>query len=193
MAAPGAGNQVTRRVMDDLIDFNDETSIQGYMKFFKAQQIAETRRFGEVFDTLMGLRDARRVENTKLMGLNDLDTQAEEEIEMKEAQDVFMVYGYVKYESCMDILLVNPNESCMLDCLFSVQRLVMMPVMRILTNWMFMLPLGFWRSWVSSSVGGILRKPTSLKAIDIECVVESLPKYNVSGTVLDFHVCVLYH
>ncbi|GKA36177.1 putative reverse transcriptase domain-containing protein [Tanacetum coccineum] len=47
--------------------------------------------------------------------------------------------------------------------------------------------------WVSSSVGGILRKPTSLKAIDIECVVESLPKYNVSGTVLDFLVCVLYH
>nr|GEY00122.1 hypothetical protein [Tanacetum cinerariifolium] len=40
---------------------------------------------GEVFDTLMGLRDDRRVENTKLMGLNELITQAEEEIEMKEA------------------------------------------------------------------------------------------------------------
>ncbi|GJW84485.1 hypothetical protein Tco_0157630 [Tanacetum coccineum] len=41
---------------------------------------------GEVFDTLMGLRNDRRVEDTKLLGLNDLITQAEEEIEMKEAQ-----------------------------------------------------------------------------------------------------------
>ncbi|GKE96744.1 hypothetical protein Tco_1581599 [Tanacetum coccineum] len=95
MAAPGAGNQVARRVMDDLIDFSGETSIQGYMKFFKAQQIVETRRFvnqmreeaqtarnliaqlnalitemealedqGEVFDTLMGLRNDRRVDVT---------------------------------------------------------------------------------------------------------------------------------
>ncbi|GJT87275.1 hypothetical protein Tco_1068992, partial [Tanacetum coccineum] len=39
MAVLGAGNQVARRVMDDLIDFSGETSIQGYMKFFKAQQL----------------------------------------------------------------------------------------------------------------------------------------------------------
>ncbi|GKC12225.1 hypothetical protein Tco_1009007 [Tanacetum coccineum] len=51
--------------------------------------IAEMEAFddsGEVFDTLMGLRDDVRVENAKLMGLNELVTQAEEEIEMKEAQ-----------------------------------------------------------------------------------------------------------
>ncbi|GKE31416.1 hypothetical protein Tco_1450738 [Tanacetum coccineum] len=41
---------------------------------------------GEVFDTLMGLRDDIRVEEAKLVGLNDLITQAEEEIKMKEAQ-----------------------------------------------------------------------------------------------------------
>ncbi|GKD30355.1 hypothetical protein Tco_1241133 [Tanacetum coccineum] len=40
----------------------------------------------EVFDTLMGLRDDVWVENVKLMGLNELVAQAEEEIEMKEAQ-----------------------------------------------------------------------------------------------------------
>ncbi|GKB58943.1 hypothetical protein Tco_0915129, partial [Tanacetum coccineum] len=143
--------------MDDLIYFSVETSVQGYMKFLKAQQIAKTRHFvnrmreeaqtarnliaqlnpliaemevledqREVFDTLMGLRDDRSVENTKLMGLNDLITQAKEEIEMKEAQ-------------------VELMDGCMLDCLFSGQRLIMLPVMRILTNWMFMLPLGFWR------------------------------------------------
>ncbi|GJS47805.1 hypothetical protein Tco_0597926 [Tanacetum coccineum] len=118
MAAPGAGNQVARRVIDDLVAFSGETSVQGYMKFFKARQLVEIRLFvnrmreeaqtarnmigqlnaliaemetledqGEVFDTLMGLRDDRRVEETtKLMGLTDLITQGEEEIEMKEAQ-----------------------------------------------------------------------------------------------------------
>ncbi|GKA52085.1 hypothetical protein Tco_0745281, partial [Tanacetum coccineum] len=51
--------------------------------------IAEMEAFedpDEVFDTLMGLRDDVRVEDAKLMGLNDLIAQAEEEIEMKEAQ-----------------------------------------------------------------------------------------------------------
>nr|GEV88976.1 ribonuclease H-like domain-containing protein [Tanacetum cinerariifolium] len=62
---------------------------------------------GEVFDTLMGLRDDVRVENSKLMGLNELVTQAEEEIEMKEAQleSVIMVKVNDKYEICKEILL----------------------------------------------------------------------------------------
>ncbi|GJS51810.1 hypothetical protein Tco_0625172 [Tanacetum coccineum] len=64
---------------------------------------------GEVFDTLMGLRDNVRVENAKLMGLNELVTQAEEEIEMKEAQleCLFVVKVNDKYEACMEILLVD--------------------------------------------------------------------------------------
>nr|GEY02647.1 hypothetical protein [Tanacetum cinerariifolium] len=39
----------------------------------------------EVYDTLMCLRDDRRGENAKLIGLNELITQADEEIEVKEA------------------------------------------------------------------------------------------------------------
>ncbi|GJV77618.1 hypothetical protein Tco_1509202 [Tanacetum coccineum] len=51
--------------------------------------IAEMEAFDnpdEVFDILMGLRDDVRVEDAKLIGLNNLIAQAEEEIEMKEAQ-----------------------------------------------------------------------------------------------------------
>ncbi|GJY81456.1 hypothetical protein Tco_0494207 [Tanacetum coccineum] len=51
--------------------------------------IAEMEAFddpGEVFDMLMGLKDDVRVEDAKLIGLNDLISYAEEEIEMKEAQ-----------------------------------------------------------------------------------------------------------
>ncbi|GJV62239.1 hypothetical protein Tco_1468339 [Tanacetum coccineum] len=93
------------------------TSVDGYMSFFKAQQIAEIRGFinrmreeantsrnligqlnaliaemealedqGEMFDTLMDLRDDREAANTKLQGLNALIAQAEEEIKTKEAQ-----------------------------------------------------------------------------------------------------------
>ncbi|GKB25859.1 hypothetical protein Tco_0865260 [Tanacetum coccineum] len=116
MARPVQGNKIARRVVDDLIEFSGQTSVNGYMNFFKAQHISELRCFvnrmreevqacrnqtaqlnaliaemeafddpGEVFDTLMGLRNDFRVEDAKLMGLNDLIAHAEEEIEMKEA------------------------------------------------------------------------------------------------------------
>ncbi|GKC94174.1 retrovirus-related pol polyprotein from transposon TNT 1-94 [Tanacetum coccineum] len=83
-------------------------SVDGYMSFFKAQQIAESRGFinqmreeantarnlvgqlnaliaemealedqGEVFDTLMDLRDDREAARTKLQGLNELITEAD--------------------------------------------------------------------------------------------------------------------
>ncbi|GJT43834.1 hypothetical protein Tco_0952549 [Tanacetum coccineum] len=87
---PVKGNAVARRVIDDLVDISGKTSVDGYMRFFKAQQVAETclfvnrvreeaqtsRNMIEVFDTLMGLRDDIRVEEAKLAGLNDLITQA---------------------------------------------------------------------------------------------------------------------
>ncbi|GJW62091.1 hypothetical protein Tco_0111426 [Tanacetum coccineum] len=75
MAALGAGNQLARRVIDDLVDFSafDDP--------------------GEVFDTLMGLRDDKRVEETELIGLNELITQAEEEVEMKEAQELLVMFN----------------------------------------------------------------------------------------------------
>ncbi|GKF37936.1 hypothetical protein Tco_0114694 [Tanacetum coccineum] len=62
--------------------------------------IAEMEAFddpGEVFDTLMGLKDDVRIENAKLIGLNELS--------------MFVVTVNDKYESCMEILLANPNES----------------------------------------------------------------------------------
>nr|GEV66346.1 hypothetical protein [Tanacetum cinerariifolium] len=114
MAGPVQSNEIASRVVDELIKFSSQTSVNGYMNFFKAQQIFELRRFvnrmreevqtcrnqtaqpntliakmeafddpGEVSDTLMGLRDDVRVEDAKLIGLNDLIAQAEEEIEMK--------------------------------------------------------------------------------------------------------------
>ncbi|GKD88721.1 hypothetical protein Tco_1364228 [Tanacetum coccineum] len=88
MAAPGAGNQIARRVIDDLVDFSGETTVLKYMKFFVGQQIAEGHKaledLGEVYDMLICLRDDRHGENTKLIGLNELITQAEEEIQAKE-------------------------------------------------------------------------------------------------------------
>ncbi|GJY51339.1 hypothetical protein Tco_0442186 [Tanacetum coccineum] len=116
IAAPNGGTQIARRVIDDLIEFSGQTLVDGYMSFFKAEKIAETRGFinrmreeantsrnligqltalivemealkdqGEMFDTLMDLRDDREAANTKLQGLNALIAQAEEEIETKEA------------------------------------------------------------------------------------------------------------
>ncbi|GJQ94920.1 hypothetical protein Tco_0006059 [Tanacetum coccineum] len=116
MATPRAGNQIARRVINDLVNFSVKTAIPKYMKFFMAQQIFKGRCFvnrmrketqiarnlttqlnaliakmealedqGEVYDTLMSLRDDRHGESIKLMGLNDLITQAEEEIKSKEA------------------------------------------------------------------------------------------------------------
>ncbi|GKC94877.1 hypothetical protein Tco_1160319 [Tanacetum coccineum] len=90
MAAPVEGNEVARRVVDDLIDFSGQTSLN--------ELIAEMEAFedpGEVFDTLMRLMDDKSVENAKLMGLNELITQAEEEIEMKEAYNYIVNLGSV--------------------------------------------------------------------------------------------------
>ncbi|GKE76802.1 hypothetical protein Tco_1542922 [Tanacetum coccineum] len=67
MAAPGGANQIARRVINDLIEFSGETSVDGYMSFFKSQ-------------------DDREATRTKLQGLNELITQAEQETKMKETQ-----------------------------------------------------------------------------------------------------------
>ncbi|GJZ33346.1 hypothetical protein Tco_0578782 [Tanacetum coccineum] len=54
---------------------------------------------GEEFDTLMGLRDDVRVENVKLIGLNEQVAHAEEEIEMKEAHlEVDYCVWFVRFE-----------------------------------------------------------------------------------------------
>nr|GEV28494.1 hypothetical protein [Tanacetum cinerariifolium] len=75
MAGSFEGNQVSRRVIDDLIDFSGETSVPKNLIDQLIALIAELEAFadpGEVFDTLMCLRDDRRAEETKLA---DLKTQ----------------------------------------------------------------------------------------------------------------------
>ncbi|GKB73187.1 hypothetical protein Tco_0934599 [Tanacetum coccineum] len=77
MAVPNGGNQIARLVIDDLIKFSGQTSVDGYMSFFNAQQITETQMEAledqeEMFDTLMDLRDDKEAANTKLQGLNAL-------------------------------------------------------------------------------------------------------------------------
>ncbi|GJY93632.1 hypothetical protein Tco_0509414 [Tanacetum coccineum] len=74
MTAPGGVNQIARRVINDLIEFSEETS----MEALEDQ--------GELFDTLMDLRDDREAARIKLQGLNELITKAEQEIETKEAK-----------------------------------------------------------------------------------------------------------
>ncbi|GJZ18106.1 hypothetical protein Tco_0554229 [Tanacetum coccineum] len=63
-------NQVARRVIDDLVDFSGETSVDGYMKIFKAQQIAEKCHFV--------IRMREEAQNSRNL--------IEEEIEMKEEE-----------------------------------------------------------------------------------------------------------
>ncbi|GJS04415.1 hypothetical protein Tco_0320923 [Tanacetum coccineum] len=65
MVAPGPSNAVARRAVDELVEFRGETE-------------------DEVYDTLMCLRDDRCAEDNKLMALNDLIAEAEEDISVKE-------------------------------------------------------------------------------------------------------------
>ncbi|GKE30339.1 hypothetical protein Tco_1445723 [Tanacetum coccineum] len=125
MAAPGPSNVIARRVVDELLEFNDETSVSNALTFFNAKQTVECRRFvnrmgdeveisetligqlnaliaelegmkdqGELFDTLMPLREDRRNKNAKLLGLNELIAQALKDIKAKEAHvDAANNYG----------------------------------------------------------------------------------------------------
>ncbi|GJW88459.1 hypothetical protein Tco_0163799 [Tanacetum coccineum] len=68
MAAPVGGTEVGRRL----------NALIAKMEAFEDSR--------EVFDTLMRLKNGKNVENSKLIGLNELITQAEEEIKMKKAQ-----------------------------------------------------------------------------------------------------------
>ncbi|GKB34522.1 hypothetical protein Tco_0879464 [Tanacetum coccineum] len=88
MTAPGAGNEVARRLIDDLVDFSEAQTVRNLIAQLNVliSKMEALEDQGDVFDTLMGLRDDRYGEDTKLGGLNELITQAEEEIEMKEAQ-----------------------------------------------------------------------------------------------------------
>ncbi|GJV57201.1 hypothetical protein Tco_1458206 [Tanacetum coccineum] len=116
-----AGNQIAKRVFDDLVDFSRETSVARCMKFFFEQQIFDRLRFinrmheelhtstnllgqltalipeleafpdlGEVFDTLMYLRDDVRDEQARVDALYDCITRAKEQIEIKDEHVIYV-------------------------------------------------------------------------------------------------------
>ncbi|GJU88787.1 hypothetical protein Tco_1301210 [Tanacetum coccineum] len=107
MAAPGGANQITRRVINDLIKFSEETSVDGYMSFFKSQQITKSHgfinRMREEANTARNfIGDDREAVWTKLQGLNELIAQAEQEIKTKEAQ--IQTMNGLRYGSILTIL-----------------------------------------------------------------------------------------
>jgi hypothetical protein len=116
MAAPNGPNQLARRVIDDLIAFSGETEVDGYMRFFKQQQISNLRGYinrmreeattarneiaqltaiiddmvalgaEEHYDHLIDLRADREATTRKLEGLVALIREAEEQVEIKEEE-----------------------------------------------------------------------------------------------------------
>ncbi|GJZ52140.1 hypothetical protein Tco_0606655 [Tanacetum coccineum] len=77
MAAPGPSHVIARRVVDDLMEFSVQTyrTLIGQLNALIVELEAIEDQ-GEVFDTLMSLREDRRNENDKLLGLNDLIAHA---------------------------------------------------------------------------------------------------------------------
>ncbi|PWA64992.1 hypothetical protein CTI12_AA341340 [Artemisia annua] len=116
MAAPNGPNQLVTRVINDLIAFSGETEADGYMVFFKQQQISNLRGFinrmheeaktarneiGQItaliaemeasgaeehHDHLIDLRADREATRTKLEGLEALIMDAGEQVEIKEEE-----------------------------------------------------------------------------------------------------------
>ncbi|PWA91331.1 hypothetical protein CTI12_AA090200 [Artemisia annua] len=115
MAAPNGPNQLATRVIDELIAFSGETEVDGYMSFFKQQQISNLRGFirmhkeattarneiGQItaliaemeaigaeehHDHLIHLRADREATRTKLEGLEALIKDAGEQVEIKEEE-----------------------------------------------------------------------------------------------------------
>ncbi|GJR07785.1 hypothetical protein Tco_0790437 [Tanacetum coccineum] len=87
MADPNSPIPIARRVVDELIEFSGETEPSRYMNFFKLQQIFEEAMNDawELFDSLICLRDDKRVESEKLSLLNEMIAMVEEDIATKEA------------------------------------------------------------------------------------------------------------
>lgn len=116
MAAPTGPSQLARRVIDDLIDFSGETESDGYMAFFKQQQISNLRGFinrmreeattarneiGQItaliaemealgaeehYDHIVELRADREATQAKLDGLEALIKDAGDQVDLKEEE-----------------------------------------------------------------------------------------------------------
>ncbi|GJT54684.1 hypothetical protein Tco_0989738 [Tanacetum coccineum] len=79
MAAPGPENIIARRVSDDLIDFNGETSMTALVAELQAMENQD-----EVYNGLLAAKDAKRGEESKLVALNDLIAKALDDIDTLE-------------------------------------------------------------------------------------------------------------
>nr|GFA05557.1 hypothetical protein [Tanacetum cinerariifolium] len=84
MAGPIQGNEIARCVVDDLIEFNGQTSINGYMNFFKAQQIFELRRF------VNRMREELQTCRNQTPQLNALIVEMEAFDDLSEVFDILM-------------------------------------------------------------------------------------------------------
>nr|GEW15445.1 molybdate transporter 1 [Tanacetum cinerariifolium] len=69
--SPGPSNVIARRVVDDLLEFSDETSVLNALSFFNTQQIVEGRRFINL------MHDEVQTCKTLIGQLNALITQLE--------------------------------------------------------------------------------------------------------------------
>ncbi|GJT35732.1 hypothetical protein Tco_0926151 [Tanacetum coccineum] len=86
MAAHGPSNVVAGRAIDEIAEFSGEAETPKYMKV--NAMIAEMEAMNdqkEYYDSLMCLRDNRRMGNDKFIELNGFIAQAEEDISTNEA------------------------------------------------------------------------------------------------------------
>ncbi|GJU58867.1 hypothetical protein Tco_1236633 [Tanacetum coccineum] len=96
--AAGPSNVVARCAIDEIIELGGENKTPKYMKV--NAMIAEMEAMDdqeEYYDSLMCLRDSRRMGNDKLMGLNEMIYEAEEEINTKEAH-LEIMEATIKFE-----------------------------------------------------------------------------------------------
>nr|GEX77543.1 hypothetical protein [Tanacetum cinerariifolium] len=101
MAALGAANVVARRVVDDLIDFNGETSVPQYMKFFILQPITEERRFvNRMLDEAQGVRNC-------IAQLNVVIAEIEAMEDLDEVYDSLMSLRDTKRAENNKLMLLN--------------------------------------------------------------------------------------
>ncbi|GKB29971.1 hypothetical protein Tco_0869372 [Tanacetum coccineum] len=78
MASPGPGNIIIRLAIDEFVEFSGETELSSMQWFLEMEAIDDRI---EVYDSLMCLRESKRVENNKMLGLDDM---IDEDISVKE-------------------------------------------------------------------------------------------------------------
>ncbi|GJS21116.1 hypothetical protein Tco_0449748 [Tanacetum coccineum] len=81
MAASRPSNQLARREIDEFMQFNGETQVPKYMKFFIEKHIAETRNFINV------MREQAHSSTNRLAQLNAMTSEMEAMNDPKEFYD----------------------------------------------------------------------------------------------------------